>query len=248
MVSQAFAKLRLELLTRTKKELAAAVGFDTLCIQSLASYDDLTTQLNGLSKRLREWHSYTLPELDHVISDHESYVRLIATKTREELVAEFVRDTQMGADISEKDYAAIVDFAKQIHLQYAYRQELLAYMESVLKEYMPNVTTLLGPTLAARLLAGAGSLKRLAVFPASTLQLLGAEKALFRHLKTGARSPKYGHIFNHQLLQQSPAHQRGKVARALADKTAICAKLDYFKGEFLADTYKEELEKRFLQR
>jgi len=147
-------------------------------------------------------YRYTLPELDHAVSDHESYVRLIATKTREELVAEFVKGTQMGADISSKDYAAIVAFAKQIHLQYVYRQELLVYMESILKEHMPNVTLLLGPTLAARLLAGAGSLKRLAAFPASTLQLLGAEKALFRHLKTGARSPKYGHIFNHQLLQQ----------------------------------------------
>jgi len=245
MVSKEFSELRLQLITKTKEQLAAAVGFDTLCIQSLAGYDDLIVQLNGLSKRLREWHAYTLPELDHFVKDHEKYTELIATKTREELVGEYVKDTSMGANISEKDYNAIVQFAQHIHSLYAYRHELLSYIESILQEHMPNVATLLGTTLAARLLAGAGSLKRLSRLPSSTVQLLGAEKALFRHLKTGARSPKYGHVYNHQLLQQSPAKIRGKVARALADKTSICAKLDYFGGEFLADKYKKALEDKF---
>ena len=111
-----------------------------------------------------------------------------------------------------------------------------------MKKYCPNVLELAGVTIGAQLLELAKSLRRMAFLPASTIQLLGAEKALFRHLKTGSRSPKYGVIFQHPLIQNTKRSKRGKKARQLADKLSICAKLDFFKGEFLAKEYRKELE------
>jgi nucleolar protein 56 len=109
-------------------------------------------------------------------------------------------------------------------------------------KYCPNLLELAGATIAARLIELGKGLKHLALLPASTVQLLGAEKALFRHLKTGSRSPKYGVIINHPLIQSAPRDKRGKASRMLADKLSLCARLDYFKGEFKAPDYRKELE------
>lgn len=240
-----FSQKREKLLSKTREDIANAVNQDILIIQALNTIDDLTTQLNGLSKRLREWHAYTLPELDKAVSDHEDYARLVASKTREELMSEFVKGTPMGAELEETDYIAVQSLAKQIVDLNQFKKSLLIYLEARLKKLMPNTSTLVGPLIAARLLAGAGSLRKLAMLPASTLQLLGAEKALFRHLKTGAKSPKHGYIINHPLIQKAKAVEKGKIARVIGDKLALCAKVDYFGGEFIADEYLAKLEARF---
>lgn len=240
-----FPKAREALLERTKKQLQDAVSPDLLIIQSLASSDELTMQLNHLSKRLREWAGYVFPETEHAVSDHERFARLLAEGEQDEIRLQFCSGTSMGKNLAQPDWQALKNLATRVADMYTYREELLNYLETVLKRHNPNVHALLGTTIAARLISGAGSRRRLAILPASTLQLLGAEKALFRHLKSGARSPKHGHIINHQLIQQARRNDRGKIARALADKAAICAKLDYFEGDFLGDTYLKDLQKRF---
>ena len=111
-------------------------------------------------------------------------------------------------------------------------------------EVAPNIRGLVGPLLGARLISLAGGLSRLARLPASTIQVLGAEKALFRALRTGGRPPKHGVIFQYPAIHRSPRWQRGKIARALAAKLAIAARIDAFTGEYKADELKEELEKR----
>ncbi|MFC1801226.1 C/D box methylation guide ribonucleoprotein complex aNOP56 subunit, partial [Nanoarchaeota archaeon] len=111
------------------------------------------------------------------------------------------------------------------------------------KKYCPNLLELCGSTIGSGLIELAGSLKRLATFPSSTVQLLGAEKALFRHIRTGARSPKHGLILQHPLVQN--AKEKGKAARALADKISLASRLDFFKGEFKAKEMRKELEKKF---
>lgn len=242
-----FSDLRIKLIELTKSQLGDAISTDILLIQALVSSDELTTTLNTLSKRLREWYGYVLPELDHAIKDHETIAKLIANKSYDELKAEFAPNSTMGKKQPEEDLKVISSFAKHIHTLYQERTELLDYLEKKLKEFMPNTHALLGTTITARLLASSGSLKSLSRSASSTIQLYGAEKALFRHLKTGARSPKYGHIFSHQLIQRANHKDAGKVARALADKTSVCVKLDYFKGEFLADKYLTALQKRFGQ-
>lgn len=240
-----FQELRKKLIAMSKENVAMAVNHDILIIQALNTIDDLTIQVNSLSKRLREWHAYTVPEISKSIADHETYCRLIAGKTRVELVDEFVKGQEMGADIDEADYIVIQSLAKQITELYQFKQSLLNYLEARLNKLLPNMTALGGVTITARLLAGAGSARKLALLPASTIQLLGAEKALFRHLRSGAKSPKHGHIINHPIVQKASSSDKGKAARMLADKLSLCARIDYFKGEFKADDYKKELEERF---
>jgi nucleolar protein 56 len=94
----------------------------------------------------------------------------------------------------------------------------------------PNIKDILGSTIGARMIAKVGGLDKLAVLPASTIQVLGAEKALFRALKTGTRPPKHGILFQHSLVHSSPRWQRGKIARVLATKVALAARVDAYSG------------------
>lgn len=245
MLNNDFQSIRTELIKKTKTELASSVTEDVLIMQTLATVDDLSLSLNNVVTRLREWAAYTVPEMEHVVSNHESFTRFLATKSYDEIVSEFVTDAPMGARLSDVDYSALVSFATKVLEMYELRTSLTDYLESSLQKYMPNTLAICGPTIAARLLSSAGSLRRMATIPASTIQLYGAEKALFRHLRSGAKSPKYGYIFSHPLLQNAPRSDAGKVARALADKIAMCAKLDYFKGDFLGDKYLLILETKF---
>ncbi len=139
----------------------------------------------------------------------------------------------------------IVKLSEEVLKLYKLRKKHEEYLQKVMQKYCPNLLELAGITTGAKLIELAKSLKRLAMLPASTIQLLGAEKALFRHIKTGSRSPKYGVIFQHPLIQKGKRNERGKIARSLADKLSLCCRLDYFKGEFKAKEYKEKLEKKF---
>jgi nucleolar protein 56 len=243
-----FSQQRSKLLDETKKAVSEAVSPDIVISQTLHSIDELASCANTLAKRLRDWHGYFLPELERAISDHEVYARLIVEKSYAELTSTYVVGQPMGAELSSTDEVAVSSLARQVLELFRLRQSFIHYLEAVMSSYCKNFSTLAGTTIAARLLSGAGSLRRLAMLPSSTIQLLGAEKALFRHIKTGGKSPKHGFIISHQLLAQTPASQRGKVARSLADKLSLCAKLDFFSGEFKADVYKADLERKFLKK
>jgi nucleolar protein 56 len=111
----------------------------------------------------------------------------------------------------------------------------------------PNVKELLTASVGARIIAKAGSLARLATLPASTIQVLGAEKALFRALKTGARPPKHGILFQHPLIHSAPKWQRGKIARAIASKVAIAARIDYYRHEGKDSSLQDRLGTRLME-
>ncbi|MFH1638532.1 MAG: hypothetical protein ABIB71_08960 [Candidatus Woesearchaeota archaeon] len=100
-------------------------------------------------------------------------------------------------------------------------------INSILKKISHRLLESAGPIISARLIRNAGSLKKLSSMPSSKIQLLGAEKALFTHLKTGSKAPKHGIIFNHFSIKES--ENKGKAARKLASKIAIAARVDYFK-------------------
>lgn len=124
------------------------------------------------------------------------------------------------------------------------RDYLYREIEKRAKKVAPNLTALVGPIIAANLIADAGRLERLAKLPASTIQVLGAEDAFFRHLKTGAKCPKHGTIFKVAEVRNAPKKLRGKIARALAAKLAIAARVDYYRGEFIGELLKGEFLKR----
>jgi nucleolar protein 56 len=153
-------------------------------------------------------------------------------------------ETSMGANLSQTDLLHIQSLCENILNQYRLREKLEHYLEKIMKEVAPNIEAIIGPLLGARLIALAGGLTNLAKMPSSTIQVLGAEKALFRSLKTGTPPPKHGIIFQHTLLHEAKKKQRGKIARAMAGKLAIAARADAFGSRFIGEQLKTSLEKR----
>ena len=237
--------LRTKAITETKRAVAAAVTDDNLITQSISAIEELDRNANTLVRRLREWYELYSPEFSRAIGDNEAFTKRILEKTKEEQLRELSLQATMGADLPEADVEQAKSLARTIKAMYEERSRLEGYVEQVMSRHCPNITILAGPTVAAKLLREAGSLRRLATIQASTVQLYGAEKALFRHLKTGARPPKHGHIINHPLVSKASKKDKGRVARALADKISIAAKVDYFKGEPIGQKLREELEARF---
>jgi nucleolar protein 56 len=234
---------------------------DLLVAQAVQTVDDLDKSLNLFMNRLREWFGLHYPELDRILDKHETYVRLVVNLgTRENFTAENLENeglpkakseaiakvaaASMGADLGDKDLAQIQTMCRNVLELYSVRQSLENYVDSVMEEVAPNTRTIGGSLLGARLIAIAGGLMNLAKLPASTIQVLGAEKALFRSLKTKARPPKHGIIFQHPLIHDGKRWQRGKIARALAGKLAIAARVDAFRGKYAGDELKADLNKR----
>ena len=150
-----------------------------------------------------------------------------------------------GAELSEENLHQIKELARELDSVYKLRKKNLEYISSIMDKLCPNVKAVCDVIVGAKLIECAGSLKRLSQLPASTIQILGAETALFRHMKTGAKSPKHGVIIGHPLIANSPYRMHGKIARSLADKICIAAKIDFFKGEFIGNDLRKKLEEKF---
>ncbi len=234
---------------------------DLMVIQAILTLDDLDKAFNLFANRLREWFGYHFPEMGGIVDESDQYVRLVAASNArsnlkaDDLVNEgllvdkadaLVQAAQnsMGANLPVEDLNQIVEFARFLLKFYESRITLEKYLEATLKQVAPNTLALLGPTLSARLIATAGGLGNLAKRSASTIQVLGAEKALFRALRTGSRPPKHGLIFQHKDVHQAPRWQRGKIARALAGKVAIAVRLDAYGGDYRGEQLLENYEKR----
>jgi len=234
---------------------------DLLVAQAIQTLDDVDKTINLFMSRLREWYGVHFPELDRLLEKHETYTRLVVNignredftderlereglpRQKAEQIAKAAK-TSMGADLLERDLAQIQALGRRVLDLYDLRKSLEGYIDEVMEEVAPNIKALTGALLGARLIALAGGLTNLAKMPASTLQVLGAEKALFRSLKTGTKPPKHGIIFQHPYLHEAKKWQRGKIARALAGKLAIAARTDAFGGRFIGEELKADLEKR----
>lgn len=212
--------------------LKKAIGKDYIIIQSVAGLDDLNKSINILMNRIREWYGLHYPELKE--EDHEKFLKKIIADKRE---------TSMGIELEAKDKKAIQNSAKVILEMYAEKTRLENYLESLMKEVAPNLEVLAGANLGARLIDRAGNLKNLGEMPGSTIQVLGAEKALFKHLRSGTPSPKHGVIFQHKVINGAPKDARGKLARTLASKLSIAARVDLYSGKI-----NKSLEKDWNQR
>ena len=234
---------------------------DLMVAQAILSIDDLDRTINLFMGRVREWYGLHFPELDRIIEKHETYAKLVVdlgerrnfttenleeVELREKVAVRLVEAAKrsLGAELRGNDVEQIQTLCRQILEMYSLRRTLQTYADSTVGEVAPNIQALVGSLLAARLIALAGGLERLAKMPSSTIQVLGAEKALFRALKTGAKPPKHGVIFQDTLIHSSKKWQRGKISRALAGKLAIAARVDAFSGRFIGDSLKEDLKKR----
>jgi len=248
--------------TQTRHKLRKVVEKrDLFVAQAISSVDDLDKILNLISSRVREWYGLHFPELEDLVKDHREYMTLVTklghrsnftvdnltklglSQDRAKRIYE-AASKSVGAEMSDWDLEPIRTYAG-IYVQLSdLRNKLSQYIDEAMVEVAPNIRELVGPLLGARLIMLAGGLMRLALLPASTIQVLGAEKALFRALRTGSRPPKHGVIFQFPEIFRAPRWQRGKIARALAAKLAIAAKADAFTGNFIAPRLKEDLMKR----
>lgn len=239
---------------------------DNMIIQSIALLDQLDKDLNTYVMRVREWYSWHFPELVQVIKDNTHYCKcaklikhkgtlnesklpVLAEVVGAETAAQILQAARqsMGAEISEIDMVNIEEFAERVINLADFRQLLHGYLVERMDACAPNLTALLGEQVGARLIAHAGSLTNLAKYPASTVQILGAEKALFRALKTKGNTPKYGLIFHSSFIGRAGTKNKGRISRYLANKCSLASRIDCFSDE-PTDSYglklKEQVEER----
>merc|ERR1712168_1242938 len=240
---------------------------DNMIIQTIALIDQLDKDINTFSMRIREWYSYHFPELVKIVNDNHLYAKVAHyiksrkdfTDDKLEGLAEIVMDegkakaiydaskSSMGMDISPIDLINIESFATRVIGLIDYRVKLHAYLQSKMGQVAPNLQALIGDLVGARLIAHAGSLTNLAKYPASTVQILGAEKALFRALKTKGKTPKYGLIFHSSFIGKAGAKNKGRVSRYLANKCTIASRIDCFSdtpSSVFGDHLKQQVEDR----
>ncbi len=233
-------------IAQTKHDIKHAVSDDLLLIQAIKSIADLDGVINSLAHRLRDWYEFYLPEYSASQEDHHEFVKGVVEITKDQFVKQ-EGGGSFGADLGKPHVDAVKRFGEHLLELYAAREELERYADETMKHSCPNLRAVAGSILGGRLLEHAGSLKRLVGLPSSTVQILGAEKALFRHLKTGSRPPKYGVLLAHDLVQAAPKGRQGRAARILADKISIAVRIDYFKGEFKGDVLLREAKKKIEQ-
>ena len=218
---------------------------DKNLVQAIRHLDDLVVSCNLMNERLHEWYGLHFPELGDHAKDRK-YCELVSKHGgRIGILKELGLNIEsIGSDMEESDIVRIKDLAGAVCRMYDDRAGIESYISKLANEAAPNMCALLGSSLAARLISSAGGLERLASLPSSTLQLLGAEKAMFRHLRSGKKGPKHGIIFQHPDIHRAPYWQRGNMSRALAGKALIAAKVDCYKGEFIGDTLLGEFNKK----
>ena len=218
---------------------------DRNLVQAIRHLDDLVVSCNLMNERLHEWYGLHFPELGDHAKDRR-YCELVSKYgDRKDIIGELNLDLEsIGSDMGSEDMKRIMDLACSVCRMYDDRERTESYISELAEEVAPNMCALLGSSLAARLISSAGGLDRLASLPSSTLQLLGAEKAMFRHLRSGKKGPKHGMIFQHPDIHRAPYWQRGNISRALAGKALIAAKVDNHNGEFIGDRLLTEFNKR----
>ncbi|THV00556.1 Nop domain-containing protein [Dendrothele bispora CBS 962.96] len=215
---------------------------DTMVVQAIALLDDLDKEINIYAMRVKEWYGWHFPEMAKIIIDNVAYakcIRAMGFRTNAavtsfaailpedlEAVLKAAAEISMGTEISDSDMAHIDSLCEQVISISEYRSQLAEYLRNRMTAIAPNLTALVGDLVGARLISHAGSLVNLAKHPASTVQILGAEKALFRALKTKHDTPKYGLIYHASLIGQAPPKLKGKMARMVATKAALSIRVD----------------------
>ena len=223
----------------------ASEQLDLHISQSINALDEIDKILNTVGTRMREWYGLHFPELDNLLQNITTYANIVSkVGKREEITVEFLRaldipenrieiilmtaNRSKGGKITEENLLILQSLANEVISLAQIRKTLEDHIDISMEVISPNLKELLTATVGARLIAKAGSLKRLASLSSSTIQILGAEKALFRTLKTGANPPKHGLLFQHPIIHAAPKWQRGKLARAISSKAAIAARVDLY--------------------
>ncbi|MCE7747416.1 MAG: C/D box methylation guide ribonucleoprotein complex aNOP56 subunit [Candidatus Heimdallarchaeota archaeon] len=246
----------------SKKSVAySSQRIDKNVVHAILSMDDIDKTTNLFSSRIREWYGVHFPEILKEVQNHVTLCKIVTEiGTRQKFTENGLKDygfsierskklvqlasKSMGASYEDKDLRPLQDMAQKTLDLYEERENLESWIEREMGRIAPNMKAVVGSSIAARLIALAGGLREIAMKPASTVQLLGAEKALFRALKTGAKPPKHGIIYQMPEIHSCPWWQRGNISRAIAGRLTIAARIDFFQGEFYGDQLRIEVEQK----
>lgn len=246
-LNEVLHELSLEITNYRLKE--ASKARDMYLIQSINAIDEIDEATGKLIERLREWHTIHFPEMNK-IKNNEKYVNLIAeygdmySIIESGLLDEInTLNQSIGAEIEGQDLEILQEFANSVKSLQDTKKSLTDYVDQKMSEIAPNLSDLIGSSLGAKLIAHIGGIEKLALLPSSTVQIMGAEKALFRHKKTGERPPKHGLIYQYPEIRSARWWLKGKIARALAAKISLAVRKDVYSGEF-DPTLKKEFEKK----
>lgn len=258
LAKEPFQEMREKMLKKAKADISSSYSNEEFAlIQSINAYLETGKSYNLAFERLSEWYGLYFPEvkvanpkaladLAMVLNskDEISEEKIKAIITDEQKAASIYKKATetMGREMSPNERKALLGFAELSNQMYIALTELEAYIKITATAIMPNTVYLTDEKIAAELLSKAGSLERLATMPAGTVQLLGAEKALFKHIKFGSKPPKYGVLFKMAEVSAGARDKRGRVARAYATKISIALKADYFSKNFIAEKLKKDLE------
>ena len=242
---------------------------DKPIMQTIALIEQLDKNINTFCMRLKEWFSWHFPELARIVNDNLIFTKIVNKIGRREKILEALENEEtadamkerlsdivldedkakqimdaarisMGQEISESDTVQLHRFSERCFELIEFRDSLTEYLKQRMNAVAPNLAALVGENVGSKLITHAGGLTNLSKYPASTIQILGAEKALFRALKTKGKTPKYGLIFNSTFIGRAAQKNKGKISRYLANKCAIACRVDCF-GEQLTTKFGESL-------
>ncbi|RLJ06159.1 MAG: hypothetical protein DRP16_05435 [Candidatus Aenigmatarchaeota archaeon] len=242
-INEILSKVHAEL---TKSKLREKKN-DKIIIQAVNTLDEIDKVINVFVEHLREWYGLYFPEAVKRISSPEKLIEIVCSGDKKEVEDKELRklaEKTAGMDFSDEDLEEVKKFAKIVSETIALKKSLNKYIEESTKTTAPNLSAVAGPLMAARLLSLAGGLEKISRLPSSTIQLLGAEKALFRHLRGEGKAPKYGILFGHPYIQKAGKKNKGKIARLIASKLSIAARMDMFSGKDEGEKLKKELEEQ----
>ncbi|HVD08786.1 MAG TPA: hypothetical protein VNB67_10105, partial [Nitrososphaeraceae archaeon] len=234
---------------------------DLHLVQAVNTLDEIDEIINTISTRIREWYGLHFPELDYILQNIITYANIVRDAgSRENITKELLSQLEVpekkieliqqaisksqGGDLTVESSESLKILASEVIKLSELRTNLSTTIENLMEILAPNLKNMLTAIIGARLIAKAGSMLRLAQMPSSTIQIIGAEKALFRALKTGTRPPKHGLIFQHPSVNSAPKWQRGKIARALSSKIAIAVRIDVYRKGALDNSLLDKLTKR----
>jgi nucleolar protein 56 len=234
---------------------------DLHLVQAVNTLDEIDEIINTISTRIREWYGLHFPELDYLLQNIITYANIVRDAgSRENITKELLSQLEVpekkieliqqaisksqGGDLTVESSESLKILASEVIKLSELRTNLSSTIENLMEILAPNLKNMLTAIIGARLIAKAGSLLRLAQMPSSTIQIIGAEKALFRALKTGTRPPKHGLLFQHPSVNSAPKWQRGKIARALSAKIAIAVRIDVYRKGGLDNSLLDKLTKR----
>ncbi len=203
----------------TKLKIKAGLSKDRIIIQAVNTFEELNKMINMMYEKLREWYGLYWPESVEKTKTIDEFLEIVGKR----------RDGQsMGFEFEEEDLEIIGVTSEELKSMISLKEKISKYIEKVMSKTAPNMTKVAGAIVGAKLISIAGGMEKLAEMPSSTIQILGAEKALFRHIRKGTKPPKYGVLLSHELMKKVNLKKRGKLARILSAKISIAARVDFY--------------------